>query len=350
MSSFTEEFLNSLVISPRLVQIIRQIGEYKGKQELFRLHAPEKLENLRQVAVIQSVESSNRIEGVTASKERLEAIVLEKTTPQNRSESEIAGYRDVLATIHGNASYIPFTDSVVLQLHRDLMKYGVHQGGVWKSTQNEIEEKRPDGSKFIRFSPTSPHLTPGAMKTLHERFAEEIKTGEIEPLILTALYVLDFLCIHPFLDGNGRMSRLLSVLALYHQGYEVGRYISIEKLIEQTKESYYDALFRSSQEWHQNKHNPISWVEYWLSTVLASYRELEHRIGKMTTGHGVKADIVLQAIDKMIGSFSISQLETACPSVDRDWIKTILERLKREGVLVVSGRGRGAFWSKTGKL
>jgi Fic family protein len=193
MSSFTEEFLNSLVISPRLVQIIRQIGEYKGKQELFRLHAPEKLENLRQVAVIQSVESSNRIEGVTASKERLEAIVLEKTTPQNRSESEIAGYRDVLATIHGNASYIPFTDSVVLQLHRDLMKYGVHQGGVWKSTQNEIEEKRPDGTKFIRFSPTPPHLTPGSMKILHERFVEEIKIGEIEPLILTALYIRNVL-------------------------------------------------------------------------------------------------------------------------------------------------------------
>ena len=344
MSSFNKEFINNLAVPPRLVQVIRQIGEYKGKQELFRLNAPEKLENLRQVAIIQSVESSNRIEGVTAPKERLEALIQDKTTPQNRSEGEIAGYRDVLSTIHAYSENIAFTDNVVLQLHRDLMKYSAIPGGRWKATQNEIEEKRPDGTKFIRFSPTAPHLTADAMQNLHLSFKEELQEGTVEPLILVALYVLDFLCIHPFSDGNGRMSRLLSVLALYHQGYEVGRYISLEKLIEQTKESYYNTLYNASLQWHESRHNPLAWVDYWLSTVLAAYRELETRIGHMTTGYGVKTDIVLTAIDKQLTSFSISDLETLCPSVDRDWIKTILERLKREGRLKLVGRGRGAKW------
>ena len=173
-----------------------------------------------------------------------------------------------------------------------------------------------------------------------------MKAGRVEPLLLIAMYVLDFLCIHPFLDGNGRMARLLSVLLLHQQGYEVGRYISLERLIEQTKESYYDTLYRASQGWHEDRHDPLPWISYWLGTVLAAYREFESRMGELATGHGAKTDIVLSAVDRMIGSFSISELQAACPSVSRDWIKIVLGQLKKEGRLTLSGRGRSARWRK----
>lgn len=349
MSSFTPHFLNAISLPPHLVRTIRLIGEHKGRQDLYRLQAPEKLENLRQVAVIQSVESSNRIEGVVAAPGRLEALLREKTAPGNRSEGEIAGYRDVLATVHESAVDIPFSETVVLQFHRDLMKFSPQDGGRWKTTQNEIEEIRPDGTRFIRFSPTAPHLTEEAMQGLHRRFRDVLKDGPHDPLILIPLYVLDFLCIHPFLDGNGRMARLLTVLALYHQGYDVGRYISLERLIEDTKESYYDTLYRSSQGWHVSRHNPVPWVEYWLGTLLAAYREMESRIGDLSTGHGTKTDIIILAIDRMLGSFSISNLEAACPTVSRDWIKTVLEQLKKEGRIELIGRGRGAKWRKAAR-
>ena len=346
MSSFLPGFLDRLALSSATVQTVRQIGEHKGRQDLFRLQAPEKLENLRQVALIQSVESSNRIEGVTAAPGRLKALVNEKSTPRDRSEGEIAGYRDVLATIHASAPDIPFTGGVVLQLHRDLMRYGTLPGGVWKATQNEIEELRSDGTRFIRFHPTPPHLVADAMAKLHDAFAVELKAGRHEPLILIPLYVLDFLCIHPFSDGNGRMARLLTALALYHQGYEVARYISLERLIEQTKESYYDTLWRASQGWHDGKHDPMPWVDYSLGVLLAAGREFESRIGSLSTSHGSKTDIVILAIDRMLGSFSITELAAACPSVSRVWIKNVLDQLKRDGKIIPEGRGRGARWRK----
>jgi Fic family protein len=346
MPSFATTFLDRLAVPADLVQTIRQIGEHKGRQELYRVQAPEKLENLRQLAMIQSVESSNRIEGVVAANGRVEALVRGKTEPQNRPEGEIAGYRDVLATIHARSADIRLDSNVVLQFHRDLMKYATGAGGAWKSALNEIVEVRPDDTRRIRFTPTAPHLTPAAMQALHRDFAAAMRAGRIEPLILIALYVLDFLCVHPFLDGNGRMARLLTVLLLHQQGYEVGRYASLERLIEQTKESYYDTLYRASQDWHESKHDPMPWIAYWLGTVLAAYREFEARIGRLTTGHGAKTDIVLSAIDGMIGSFSISELAAACPSVSRDWIKTVLDQLKKEGRLKLSGRGRNARWRK----
>lgn len=346
MSSFEASFLNKLVISPELVQMIRQLGEHKGRQELLRLQAPEKLENLRQVAIIQSVESSNRIEGVTLPKARLTELVRNKVTPTNRSEGEIAGYRDVLSTIHASAADIPLTKNIVLQLHRDLLKYTKGAGGKWKSTQNEIEEIRPDGTRYIRFIPTPPHQTAQAMAELHEAYSRALKEGRHEPLILSALYVLDFLCIHPFLDGNGRMSRLLSVLLLYHQGYDVGRYISLERIIEQSKETYYDTLLKSSKAWHRGKHKPMAWVSYWLSTVLAAYRELEGRTEGLSTGHGTKADIVISAIERLVGPFTLSELQVLCPSVGRDWIRALLGQLKNEGRLQSEGRGRGSRWRK----
>lgn len=346
MKSFQAGYLRNLPISHRLLTTIRQIGEYKGKQQLYQQQSPEVLENLRNVAIIQSTESSNRLEGITATYRRIKEIVEEKTAPANRSEGEIAGYRDVLTTIHMNYEHIPFAEGVVLQFHRDLMKYSGKEGGRWKSVSNEISEILPDGSKRLRFAPVEPHQTPEYMRQLHERYNELDKAGELDSLLLMPLYILDFLCIHPFLDGNGRMIRLLTVLMLYHHGYDVGRYISLERVVEQSKESYYDTLFRSSQGWHESKHDSLPWIEYFLSTILAAYREFEKRLGALSSGHGSKTSMVLNAIDGIIGDFTIADVEKACPTVGRDWVRTLLKRLKNEGKVAALGKGRYARWRK----
>lgn len=346
MHSFDDQFLTKLQIPHHLISVIRQIGEHKGKQELYKRQAPEMLENLRHVAIIQSTESSNRLEGITADLERIKELIDEKTAPANRSEAEIAGYRDVLNTIHSNHRNIPFSAGMVLQLHRDLMKYAGKEGGRWKSVQNEIARINPNGTRHIHFMPVEPFQTPIFMETLHRRFNEILRQQIIDPLILISIYVFDFLCIHPFLDGNGRMARLLTVLLLYHQEFEVGRYISLERIVEQSKDSYYDTLYRSSQSWHEGRHDILPWMEYIISTILAAYREFESRMGRLSSGHGSKADMVQNAIDGFIGNFSLSDVENACPTVGRDWIRALLQRLRNEGKVQAIGKGRYARWLK----
>jgi Fic family protein len=349
MKSFSQSFLDNLVIPPRIITMIRKLGEQKGKQELYKRQAPEMLENLRQVALIQSTESSNRIEGIVADDKRLRAIVEEKVKPANRSESEIAGYRDVLNTIHQSYEHIPFTERIVLQLHRDLMKYAGGDGGIWKATQNEITEVLPGGKKRVRFTPIEPHLTEEAMRTLHGQFADMERASELDPLLLIPFYVLDFLCIHPFRDGNGRMARLLSLLLLYHYGYEVGRYVGLERIIEQTKESYYDTLYLSSQGWHEGRHDVLPWTEYFLSTILAAYGEFEGRFGKVSKGRGSKTDMIRNAVNGFIADFTITEVERACPKVSRDMIRYVLGQLREDEVIMPVGKGRGAKWRKTDK-
>ena len=346
MQSFSREYLERLVIPPRLIAIIRRIGEHQGRQELYRRQAPEMLESLRQVAVIQSTESSNRLEGITADYGRIRELIEQKASPANRPESEIAGYRDVLNTIHTNYPHIPFQDNVVLQLHRDLMKYTGGEGGRWKSAPNEITEHLANGSKRIRFVPVEPAFVQDYMRRLHERYTELEKEQIFDPLVIVPLYLLDFLCIHPFLDGNGRMARILSVLLLYRYNYEVGRYISLERIIEQTRESYYDTLYQSSLGWHAGGHNVLSWMEYFLATVLAAFREFEGRLGKISSGRGSKTDMVLNAINGFIGDFTLADLEKACPTVGKDMIRTLMKRLKSEGRLEALSKGRYARWRK----
>jgi Fic family protein len=347
MNSFGQAYLDKLIVPQRIITMIRKLGEHKGKQELYKQQAPEMLENLRQVALIQSTESSNRIEGIVADDRRLRAIVEEKVKPANRSESEIAGYRDVLNTIHQSHEHIPFTQRVVLQLHRDLMKYAGADGGKWKASQNEITEELPDGTKHVRFVPVAPHLTEEAMRTLHGRFADVERAHGLDPLLLIPFYVLDFLCIHPFLDGNGRMARLLSLLLLYHHGYEVGRYVSLERIIEQTKESYYETLYQSSQGWHESRQDVLPWMEYFLSTILAAYGEFENRFGKVSKGRGSKTDMICNAVNGFIADFTITEVERACPKVSRDMIRHVLSQLREDGVIVSVGKGRNAKWRKT---
>jgi Fic family protein len=347
MHSLQPAFLERLILPPRVAVVLRRLGEHKGRQELYRKQAPEMLENLRRVALIESTESSNRLEGIVASDDkRLHALVSERSQPADRNEAEIAGYRDVLDTVHQNHSHIPFTDRVVLQLHRDLLKYADDSGGRWKSAANDIRETLPDGTQRVRFQPLAPHLTEDAMRDLHHHYTRAVQEGVWDPLLLIPFYLLDFLCIHPFSDGNGRLSRLLSLLALYHQGYEVGRFISLERVIEKTKESYYDTLLLSSRHWHEARHDPWPWTEYFLSTLLAASSEFESRFSRISTGRGSKTDTVHNAITALIGDFSLTDLEKACPLVSRDMIRRVLADLRKTGHVECLGRGPSARWRK----
>ena len=349
MSSFEREFLEKQPIPHSLLRTIRLLGEYRGKEALFIQQTPQVLESLRQVAIIQSTESSNRIEGIEAPPARIKKLVEHKTTPKNRSEQEIAGYRDALATIHANHANMPFTTGIVLQLHRDLYQFVAQQGGRWKMADNEISETRSDGTKVTRFRPIPAHQTPEAMERLHALFKEQWDRGEIDPLLLIPAYVLDFLCIHPFTDGNGRMARLLTLLLLYQSGFEVGRYISLEYLIENQREGYYDALYKSSQDWHEGEHTLLPWWEYFLGVMLlAAYRELERRTGELTTAHGAKTELVLAAIRKLPERFRYADLAQACPNVSRPTIKRVLARLREDGAVECIKSGRDAIWEKRG--
>lgn len=346
MKSFLNNYIESIPITHNVLQTIRLIGEYKGKQDLFKEQSPQLLETLKQTAIIQSIESSNRIEGISAPLERIKAIAADKTTPANRSEQEIAGYRNVLNTIHSSFEHIPVSTNIVLQFHRDIYALSAIPGGSFKATENEIAEVYPDGSKVVRFNPVSAFETPAAMDKLHTLFNSELDKSQLEPLLIIATYVFDFLCIHPFNDGNGRMSRLLSLLLLYKSGYEVGRFISLEKLIEDNKESYYDALNKSSQNWHEGEHNLVPWWEYFLGILLKAYKDFENRVGLITTVRGGKTAMVLDVIKNTTGEFTVKDLQERCPTVGIDLIRKILRTEKNEGRIDCLGRGPDATWKR----
>lgn len=346
MRSFEGGFIERQPVTQSLLLAVGALREFKGKEALFKEQSPQALETLRQAAIIQSTESSNRIEGVTAPLKRIQAIVQEKTTPQNRSEREIAGYRDVLNTIHANHEHIPFKTGMVLQFHRDLFKYTDAPGGAWKSADNAIVEVHPDGTRIVRFRPVAAHVTPEYMERLHELLESRWDEGKIEKLLLIPAYVLDFLCIHPFRDGNGRMARLLTLLLLYRAGHEVGRYISLEKVVEESKETYYESLGRSSQEWHEGKHDLLPWTDYLLGVLIAAYRKFEERVGVLAAARGSKTEMVLGAIGQMRGDFSVSELQAKCPGVGLDLIRRILRREREGGRLECPDRGPAARWRK----
>ena len=270
MRNFNYEKIYAKLLTPEIVQLLAQIHEHKGEHAKVQ---EDELTHLIEIARIQSTEASNRIEGIYTSDERLRNIVKDKTTPRNRSEKEIAGYRDVLSTVHESHDYIPVKPGMILQLHRDLYKYsGMSIGGNYKPSDNVIEEEDVQGNKHIRFQPVPAWETPEAMERLCQAYNDLCNNGQYDPLLMIPVFILDFLCIHPFNDGNGRMSRLLTLLLLYRAGYHVGKYISIEKLIERTKGAYYDDLQDSSFRWHEEENNYIPFVTYQLGVILAAYR------------------------------------------------------------------------------
>lgn len=345
MKSLETDFLEGLSVPHRVIKTIRLIGEFKGKQDLFKQQVPEKLEAMRQRAVIQSTESSNRIEGIQVPRHRLKLLMEHESEPRNRSEQEVAGYRDVLGTLYENSEQMQLSPNLILQLHRDLMQYASHQpGGQWKNTQNQITESTPEGGTRVRFEPVEPFLTAQYMADLNSLYKQHLRKSDYDPLIMIPLYLLDFLCIHPFSDGNGRMCRLLTVLLLEQQGYQVARYISLEKLIERTKESYYETLFSSDRGWHDSQHDPIPWIEYWLGIILAAYRRFESGVEKAVEHAKLtKPELVKQAIFKFSRPFSRSELVEKSQVSDTT-ARNVLRELRAQGIVDSMGRGAGARW------
>ncbi len=347
MASLTEKHLKSFKFSNEEVSTLRAIGEHRGRQELFIKQSPEALESLKQVAMIESSESSNRLEGITASHKKIEALVLKKTMPDNRSEREITGYRDALALVHESGLHMEFSTNLILQLHSMLYRYMANEGGRWKMTDNEIVEKNREGTiKRVRFKPTPAVTTAFAMEELTNNYKYAIHNLQQEPLIVVPLAILDFLCIHPFTDGNGRTARLLTLMLLYHFDYQVGKYISLERIFEESKESYYETLEQSSQGWHENKHDAMPWLNYFWGTLIRAYKEFEERVGTIRTGRGSKTDQIIEAVGRRIKPFSISDIEGDCPWVSRDMVRVVLNKLRAEGKLILQGKGRAAKWIK----
>lgn len=347
MNSLSRVYRDSLQFSPQQVAALTAVSQYLGKQELFTQQTPETLESLKEISMIESVESSNRIEGVFAPHARIQGIVLKSTTPRDRSEQEIAGYRDALDLIHQSGKQMEFSTNVLLQLHATVFRYLRSKAGEWKNLNNEIVEKSQDGSiRRIIFSPTNTAETPAAIQQLCESYGEIALEGVSEPLVTVPLAILDFLCIHPFQDGNGRVARLLTLMLLYQHGYEVGRYISLERIFEESKETYYEALEASSDRWHQGKHIAMPWLNYFWGVMLRAYREFEERVGSIRTRKGSKTDQIRNAVERKIIPFSISEIERDCPGVSRDLIRKVLRQLKADGFIESTGKGRYAKWKK----
>jgi Fic family protein len=347
MNSLTIEFLNRLKLTSEQGSTLAKIGEYKGRQELFTRQTPEALETLRQTAIVESSECSNRLEGITAPHKRIKALVLHNTTPKDRSEQEIAGYRDALNLIHESALHMKVSANVCLQLHTMLYRYLPQDGGKWKMTDNEIIEKTEDGSVArVRFKAVSAVATPRAMEQMVENYASAIEKYNKEPLLVAPLTILDFLCIHPFGDGNGRVSRLLTLMTLYHFGYDVGRYISLERIFEESKKTYYETLEASSQGWHQGKHDVHPWLNYYWGVLIRAYKELEERVGTIRTGKGSKTEQVRLVVGRKTMPFSISDIESDCAGISRDMVRVVLRQMRSEGLLTSTGRGPASRWFK----
>ena len=329
------------LLSPEIVSFLAQIHEQKGQQNLFIEAHKDALSELLEIAKIQSAEASNRIEGIITTDDRLKKIVLDKTTPKGRSEREIAGYRDVLNTIHENYDFIPARPNMILQLHRDLYKYSnLAIGGSFKNSDNIIAEELPDGTKRVRFQPVPAWETSEAMDTLCGTFRDALADSELDSLILIPMFILDFLCIHPFNDGNGRMSRLITLLLLYQSGYFVGKYISIERLIADSKETYYEALQDSSAGWHEGTNDYLPFVRYMLGIVVAAYREFTSRVDILITRGLSKPERVREIIRSTTGRITKTQIMKQCPDISQKTVERALKELMDSGWIIKIGGGR----------
>ena len=329
------------LLTPEIVAYMAAIHEHKGQQNLFIEAQADVLAELLEIAKIQSTEASNRIEGIITTDERLKKIVLNKTTPKGRSEREIAGYRDVLTTIHESYDFIPPKPGMILQLHRDLYKFSsTSTGGNFKIADNVIAELLPDGTKTIRFQPVPAWETPDAMDALCNALQDALTDPELDPLLLIPMFILDFLCIHPFSDGNGRMSRLLTLLLLCRAGFVVGKYISIERLIADTKETYYEALQDSSIGWHEAENDYLPFVRYMLGVIVAAYREFASRVDVLIVRKLSKPGRVREVIKGNTGQITKAEIMRWCPDISQKTVERALKELLDSGEIIKIGGGR----------
>ena len=347
MRSFDYSRLVDKAWDTDIVNLVAKIHECKGRQDLFIRQKPVELERLIEIAKIQSTEASNKIEGIVTTSTRMKQLFEEKTAPRNRNENEIMGYRDVLNTIHESNAYIPIRPSYILQLHRDLLKrVGSSYGGYFKNVQNYINETKADGTIITRFTPIAPRDTADAVESLCRAYEQAIAREKLDALLLIPAFICDFLCIHPFNDGNGRMSRLLTLLLLYKNGCDVGKYISIEKQIEKTKERYYDTLEEADVGWYEEKNDPTPFIRYMLQAILACYTEFEERVGFMTESgkNSTAYDIVKRYTKEKIGRFTGADVVVHCPSIGRSSALAALKKLTEEGYIIRAGVGRSTFY------
>jgi Fic family protein len=324
---------------------LADLGEARGKQELFTRQSPQKLKVLREHALIESAVSSNRIEGVVADQARIATIVFGKAHLRDRNEEEIRGYRDALKQIHEQGPRLPISERTLRQLHR-LTRGGMGDAGRYKQKDSDIIEKFPNGRQRIRFQTVAAAKTPAYMREMIALWHDCLRQRQVHPLVIMAGMNLDFLCIHPFRDGNGRVSRLLLLLQCYHLGFEVGRYISLERVIEENKDRYYETLEQSSRGWHEGRHDPWPFINYILFIVKTAYREFEDRVGQIKSPRGAKTALIEAAVKAFPAEFSLNDLERACPGVSRDMVRRVLRDLQKAGKVVCLGRGPGATWRK----
>ncbi len=320
------------------------IHEYKGRQQLYLSQKPANLDKLVELAKRQSTEASNEIEGIITTNQRLIQLMEEKTTPKNRSEKEIKGYKYALNLVHENFEYIPIRPNFIRQLHKEMYQFlDVQFGGNFKDTLNEIIASYPNGKKKVIFKPLEPYETPEAIEKICDEYNAIINQGNIDPLVAIPVFIHDFLCIHPFNDGNGRMSRLLTTLLLYKSGYVVGRYISLEKKIQLTKDDYYEALGLSSQGWIDDKQDDTPFVKYLLGTILAAYRDFEDRVN--IVGKKLSArEMVEKAVNQKLGKFTKSEIMELCPEIGRGSVENALKAMCDEGLIQKQGNARATFY------
>lgn len=341
------------MLTPDIVALLTQIHEYKGGQALLIEVNADSLPPLLNLTRLQSTKSSNRIEGICTSDERLKKLAQDKTTPHTRSEQKIAGYREVLAAIHKDFDYIPPKSSTLLQLHRELYQFsGSSFGGHYKTTDPMVAEADIPGNQRICCRPLSAGETPGAMDCLCWAYEEAIEAGEMDPLILIPMFILDFLCIYPFDEGNGQMSRLLTLLLLRRAGYIVGQYISIEKLIEDSKESYYEAIQLSSVGWHESANDYVPFVRYTLRIVAAAYQEFFARVRVLSARGVSKPDRVRNIIRNALGKITKGEIMAQCPDISQITVQRALIDLQKSGEIkkVSSGRYAAYIWNRQNSL
>ena len=344
MRTFNYSVIRDYLWDSEILGLIAAIYKEAGKQELYLKQRPEELEKLIEIAKIQSTEASNAIEGIVTTSTRIKQLVEEKTTPKNRDEQEIAGYRDVLNIIHENFDVIPISQNYILQLHKILYSHmNNFMAGKTKNVQNYISATYPDGHVQVLFTPMAPCETPEAIDKICEEYNLAIGNMELEPLILIPVFIHDFLCIHPFNDGNGRMSRLLTTLLLYRNGFYVGRYISLEGKIAKNKDLYYDALSRSQDGWHEGTEDIIPFIKYMLGIILAGYKDFEDRMDLI----GVKLsalEIVRRASKNKLGRFNKQDIRELCPNLSDSSIEGALRKMLSSGELKREGKGKNTCY------
>ncbi len=317
--------------------------EARGKQDLWIRQKPEVLDALRTQSIIQSVESSNRIEGVTVETDRLRPLVMGKTKPRDRSEEELAGYRRAIDWIFSRKNPAAITPKIILRLHEMAQRGSIGDAGVWKSRNNEIIEILPNGKRKIRFRPTPAKDTPLVVDNLCRNYVYFCVGQNVPMLLVIATFVFDFLCIHPFRDGNGRVSRLLTTLLLHAHGFQVVRYISLERLVEESKDEYYQVLAACSQKWHEGKNQIVPWWNYFLGVVHRAYKEFEQKV-ESVDARPAKSELIRQTVLAQTEPFALSDISTQLPFASPQLIKKVLAALKKQNAVRLTGRGRSARW------